>query len=111
MRIAKLFLSLLLIIQLGGCFVKTGGYDAATIEKGQKTVESYIRNNYEDIETVEFNNDHSNPMGGLMIRGKVNGKAGFVVHVDANDFTVRSIGEKEGFPDLKKECREKVCPY
>lgn len=91
--------------------MKTGGYDQATIEKAQKTVESYIRNNYEGIKTVEFNNDHSNPMGGLMIRGKVNGKAGFVVDVDPDDFTVGSIGEKEGFPDLKKECEEKECPY
>ncbi|MDY0404064.1 DUF1433 domain-containing protein [Virgibacillus sp. 179-BFC.A HS] len=102
---------LVIILCLTGCFANSDEYSDSTIEKAKKTVESYIRNNYEDVKTVEFNNDHSNPMGGLMIRGKVNGKAGFVVDVDPDDFTVESIGEKEGFPDLKKECREKECPY
>ncbi|SDM67449.1 hypothetical protein [Sediminibacillus halophilus] len=68
-------------------------------------------NNYENIRTVEFSDDLSDPMGGLMIRGTVNGNAGFSASVDPQEFTVNSLGEKKGFPKVKDECKEKVCGY
>ncbi|MEN1969809.1 hypothetical protein WMZ97_17230 [Lentibacillus sp. N15] len=40
-------------------------YDDKTIKKAQEKVESYIRNNYENVETVEFDPVQSHPMGGL----------------------------------------------
>ncbi|QTM98243.1 DUF1433 domain-containing protein [Sediminibacillus dalangtanensis] len=86
-------------------------FDEETINKAKETVESYLYNNYENIRTVEFSNDMSDPMGGLMIRGTVNGKSGFSASVDPQEFTVNSLGEKEGFPKVKDECKEKVCDY
>lgn len=87
-------------------------FDKETIEKAKKKVESYIRNNYQDIETVEFNDDdYSSPMGGLMIRGTVNGKAGFSADIDPKSFRVGSLGLKDGFPEVKPECAEEICDY
>lgn len=87
-------------------------YDSETIEKAKGKVESYIRNNYQDIENVEFNDDdYSSPMGGLMIRGTVNGKAGFSADIDPESFQVESMGLKDGFPDVKPECEDEICDY
>lgn len=86
-------------------------YDEKTIDKAKETVESFLRNNYEEINSIEFSNDTNDPMGGLMIRGTVNGKADFSASVDPESFVVKSIGEKEGFPKLKEECKENVCDY
>jgi hypothetical protein len=46
----------------------------------------------------------------MNVNGTVNGEAGFSVSVDGN-FEIGSIGEKEGFPEIKEECVEKVCDY
>ncbi|GGB54614.1 hypothetical protein GCM10011409_35290 [Lentibacillus populi] len=87
-------------------------YDEGTIKKAKETVESYIRNNYQNIKAVEFEDgDFSSPMGGLMIEGTVNGKAGFSADIDDKTFQVGSFGEKKGFPELKEECKEKICDY
>ncbi|AUJ24631.1 hypothetical protein A21D_01550 [Virgibacillus dokdonensis] len=86
-------------------------YDDKTISKAREKVESYLRHNYENINSVEFNDDMSDPMGGLMIRGTVNGKAEFSASVDPKEFKVNSMGEKEGFPKVKEECKEEVCDY
>lgn len=87
-------------------------YDDATIDKAKKVVDSYIRNNYEDIETVEFDDDdYSSPVGGMMIDGTVNGKVGFSASIDEESFHVGSMGLKKGFPPLKKECKKKICDY
>ncbi|QTM98247.1 DUF1433 domain-containing protein [Sediminibacillus dalangtanensis] len=86
-------------------------FDEETINQAKETAESYLKNNYENIQTIEFNDDHNNPMGGIMIRGIVNGEAGFSVSVDPKNFVVNSVGEKKGFPDRKDECREKSCDY
>ncbi|MDY0404068.1 DUF1433 domain-containing protein [Virgibacillus sp. 179-BFC.A HS] len=111
MRAIYVFAVLSLIILLGGCF-DSQKYDDATIEKAKKTVESYIRNNYEDIETVTFDDgDYSSPMGGMMIDGTVNGKAGFSASIDEESFEVGSMGLKKGFPPLKEECKKKICDY
>ncbi|WP_240458723.1 hypothetical protein [Virgibacillus sp. Bac330] len=60
---------------------------------------------------MEFKDDMIVPMGGLMIRGTVNGKAEFSASVDPKEFKVNSMGEKEGFPKVKEECKEEVCDY
>ncbi|MGX4668247.1 DUF1433 domain-containing protein [Cerasibacillus sp. JNUCC 74] len=86
-------------------------YDKKTIDKAKKTVESYLRNNYESVNEVEFSDDTNDPMGGLMIRGTVNGKADFSASVDPESFIVRSLAEKEDFPERKEECKEKACDY
>ncbi|SHH91064.1 DUF1433 domain-containing protein [Virgibacillus chiguensis] len=85
-------------------------FDDNTIEKSKKVVISYLENNYENIEKVEFKKEHSSPMGSLVLEGKVNEKAYFNIGIN-NDFTIGSIGEGDGFPDLKDECREKTCDY
>ncbi|MDY0404062.1 DUF1433 domain-containing protein [Virgibacillus sp. 179-BFC.A HS] len=55
-------------------------YDDETINKAKKAVESYIHNNYDDIETIAFEDeDYSNPMGGMLIEGTVNGSTSFSV--------------------------------
>lgn len=85
-------------------------FDDETIEKAKEVVISYLENNYENIEKVEFKKEPSSPMGSLVLEGKVNGKASFNIGVNS-DFTVGSIGEGEGFPDLKEECKERTCDY
>ncbi|HLS08681.1 DUF1433 domain-containing protein [Lentibacillus sp.] len=87
-------------------------FDKKTIEKAKEKVESYIRNNYENIETIEFNNDdYVSGMGGLMIRGTVNEEAGFSAKIDPETFQVGSIGLKTGFPNMKEECKGEICDY
>lgn len=87
-------------------------YDDETIEKAKKSVESYLRNNYQDIETVEFDDDdYSSPMGGMMIDGTVNGKAGFSADIDEQTLRVGSMGLKKGFPGRKEKCKKKTCDY
>ncbi|WP_053217272.1 DUF1433 domain-containing protein [Virgibacillus senegalensis] len=105
------FIILLILLTLAGCNVNTNTFDEQTIIQAKETAESYLRNNFESIHTIMFSEDYSNPMGGLMIRGTVNGKAGFSASVDPKEFTVNSLGEKEGFPKVKDECKEKVCDY
>ncbi|MCA0993510.1 DUF1433 domain-containing protein [Guptibacillus hwajinpoensis] len=103
---------LLSIILLGGCNVNSSNqtYDNNTIEKARESVESYFRNNYDNVEKIKFSEDTDDPMGGLMINGTING-ADFSASVNPEDFTVNSVGETEGFPEVKKECQEKVCDY
>lgn len=100
-------------IVLTGCNVNisNNNHDDKTISKVKEKVESYLRHNYEDIKSVEFKDDMIDPMGGLMIRGTVNGKAEFSASVDPKELKVNSMGEKEGFPKVKEECKEEVCDY
>jgi hypothetical protein len=49
-------------------------------------------------------------MGGLVIRGNVNGEAAFSMDMD-NSLNVIAISEAAGFPEDKAECKEKVCDY
>ncbi|CDQ41952.1 DUF1433 domain-containing protein [Virgibacillus salexigens] len=106
------------IILLGGCIVNSNksDFDDETIKKAKNTAESYLKNNFKNINSIEFNEDYSNPMGGLMIRGTVNGnnKANFSIDIDIeaeNQFNVGSIGKGKDFPERKEECKEKSCDY
>lgn len=100
-----------MIILLGGCFVKNNEYNQEEINKAKATIESYLKSNYENIESVEINEVYKGPMGGMRIEGTVNKKYGFEAGVEENDFTIGSISEKKGFPDLKDECKNKTCDY
>ncbi|MDY0404067.1 DUF1433 domain-containing protein [Virgibacillus sp. 179-BFC.A HS] len=99
---------LVIILLLTGCFANSDDYSDTTIEKAQKTVESYIRNNYEDVKTIEFNDDHSNPMGGLMVRGKVNGQAGFVVDWILMILPWAVLVKKVGFLRERQRVKRKI---
>ncbi|MBT2217378.1 hypothetical protein KK120_16260 [Virgibacillus dakarensis] len=45
-----------------------------------------------------------------MIRGTVNGEAGFSATIDPKSFRVPSMGEKTGFPEKKEECKDHFSP-
>lgn len=105
----KLNISLSLIILLlifTGC---TEEYDEETIKKAKQTAESYLRNNYQDVESIELEEQYQSPMGSLSIDGTVNG-AGFTIDLNKN-FTVAMVGKKEGFPEHKEACEVMDCDY
>lgn len=89
-------------------------HDDEIIEKAQQSVENYLSNNYKGIETIEFSDDFSSPMGGLSIRGTVNNNevANFSIGVKPeNNYRISSIGKGKEFPDRKEECKEQTCDY
>ncbi|WLR59092.1 hypothetical protein [Guptibacillus hwajinpoensis] len=105
------FFLLLSLVVLGGCVNSNSeNYSEETIEKAKASVESYIINNYQNVESVEFKESPSAPMGRLVLEGTVNKKATLNIGVN-DDFTVGSIGMGEGFPEPKEECKEHSCDY
>ncbi|WP_156036073.1 hypothetical protein [Virgibacillus halodenitrificans] len=46
-----------------------------------------------------------------MIRETVNDKVDFSASVDPKELSVQSLGETKGFPEVKEECKEKICDY
>jgi hypothetical protein len=106
------FFLLLSLVVLGSCSVNSNSvnYSEETIEKAKASVESYIINNFQDVESVEFKDSPSSPMGGLVLEGTVNKKATFNIGVN-EDFTVGGIGKGEGFPERKEECKDHSCDY
>ncbi|HLR15011.1 MAG TPA: hypothetical protein VK144_04250 [Bacillota bacterium] len=112
MRFIKLGSVLIItILFVSGCFVSTSDYDKETIEKAEATAKSYLENNYTDIKSVEIVKVYRGEMGGMEVTGTVNNKHTFSMGVEVSNFTIGSIGEGEGFPELKEECREKDCDY
>lgn len=105
-----LIVVLSITILMAGCF-KKDDYDQETIHQAEAAVESYLKNNYKDIETVEIKEVYKSPMGGMTADGTVNNKFEFNIGVEESDFTIGSIGEGEGFPELKEECKEKSCDF
>ena len=91
--------------------MKKNDYDQEAVNKAEKVVESYLENNYKNIETVEVDKIYKSQMGGMTADGTVNNKIEFNIGIEETDFTISSIGEGEGFPDEKEECRDKVCDY
>lgn len=98
------FLSFIILM---GCGVNQ---DTERIDRAKASVESYIINNYQNVESVEFKDSPSAPMGRLVLEGTVNQKATFNIGVN-DDFTVGSIGMGEGFPEPKEECKDHSCDY
>ncbi len=97
------------IILLGGCFVNTQDYDDETKEKAKNNVEKFIRNNYENIETIEFEEVKESPMGSVRVTGKVNGEVEFDAGLHSDTLEIGSLGTNEGFPEVKEECKEQTC--
>jgi hypothetical protein len=93
---------------LGG--VERNNSDKETITEAQDVTKRYIENNYDNIESIEVDEPRESPMGSIKVDGTVNGNAEFTVSL-SEDFSVNSIGEKEGFPDRKNECQDKDCAY
>ncbi|MDP4549675.1 DUF1433 domain-containing protein [Alkalihalobacillus macyae] len=86
-------------------------YDDETKIKAKKTVERFLMNNYENIDTVEFTSVDQSEMGGLNVDGTINdGEAEFSAGIE-NDFSVGSIGLGEGFPEIKDACMVETCDY
>lgn len=104
-----LLLFFIIIILLGGCNVNSD-FDDETVTKLKSVTESYIKNNFQQIESIEMGDPYIAEMGATMIDGTVNNQAGFSIILN-EDYTVASIGTKEGFPDTKEECKNKVCDY
>ncbi len=104
------------IILLGGCVVNSNSddFDDETIRKAKEIAENYLRSNYKDIKTIEFEDgDYSTPMGGLIISGIVNGneKANFSIDMGVESFEIGGIGTGEEFPEMKEECKDEDCDY
>ncbi|SNZ17537.1 hypothetical protein SAMN05421503_3279 [Terribacillus aidingensis] len=111
MKIYKIgyILTIISIVLLGGCGVKDN-YDEDTIAKAQDVTKRYIENNYDNIESIKVDEPRESPMGSIKVDGIVNGNAEFTVSL-SEDFSVNSIGEKEGFPNRKNECQDTDCAY
>lgn len=103
---------IMIIILLGGCNLNQNNdkYDEETISKAKETAKSYIKNNYKDVQSIEVEEPYQAPMGSMTVDGFVNGEFGFSISLN-EDFTVSRIGENEGFPEEKEECKKEVCDY
>lgn len=85
-------------------------YDEETVTKAKETARIYIENNYQDIDSIELEEPYQSPMGSLVMEGTVNGQYRFTISLNG-DFIVTSVGENNGFPELKEECKDQVCDY
>ena len=91
--------------------MNSADYDKETIEKAEAAAKSYLKNNYEDIKSIEIEKTFKGPLGGLNVEGTVNEKYFFNLDVEQPDFNIGSIGVRKGFPKKKAECKEKDCDY
>lgn len=91
--------------------MKSNDFDEDTTKRAGETAESYVKSNFQDIETVEIKKVYRGPMGGMVVDGVVNGQYEFDLGMDEDDFTVQSGGYGEGFPNRKEECKNKSCDY
>lgn len=107
----KLNISLLLIILLlifTGC---TEEYDEETITKAKQSAESYLRNNYQNVESIELGEPYQSPMGSMTVDGTVNNSKAFSISLN-EDLTVASLViQSDDFPEEKAACRKKSCEY
>ncbi|MBN8208947.1 hypothetical protein JI666_09335 [Bacillus sp. NTK071] len=86
-------------------------FDDEKKEKAKEAVKSFVVSNYKDIDTVEITKLHQSEMGGLNIEGTVNhGRAQFKAGV-RNDFSIGNLSVGDEFPDIKEECKERLCAY
>ena len=58
---------IILTIFLGGCFMKSNDFDEDTTKRAGETAESYVKSNFQDIETVEIKKVYRGPMGGWLL--------------------------------------------
>ena len=71
--------------------------------EAESAAENYLKENYQNINSVEILEMRESPMGGMMIEGTVNNQAEFVISMDEESMIVGSIGKREGFPDRKED--------
>ncbi|WP_273834144.1 hypothetical protein [Guptibacillus sedimenti] len=104
---------IMLALFLSGCSLFSTGsndYSEEFILQAEKEAEHFLRANYDNVDEVTFSEDHSDPIGGLVLEGTVNGEATFNIGVN-EDYTVGGIGKGKGFPERKEACREHSCDY
>ena len=93
---------LLVLTLLGGCFMRRD-YSKKTMAEAESAAENYLKENYQNINSVEILEMRESPMGGMMIEGTVNNQAEFVIAMDESVMKVQSISLGEGFPDRKED--------
>jgi hypothetical protein len=113
MQLLRLIILISIIILLGGCNVNSDNetYNAKTITDAKSNVQSYLENNYENIEKIELSDPYQAPMGSMTIDGTVNNDKLFSVSLN-KDLTIASLAiQSDDFPEEKDECKEKTCDY
>ncbi|QXE01970.1 hypothetical protein [Terribacillus sp. DMT04] len=86
-------------------------YNAKTLTDTKSNVQSYLENNYEDIEKIELSDPYQAPLGSMTIDGTVNSDKSFSVSLN-KDLTIASLAiQSDDFPAEKDECKEKTCDY
>lgn len=101
---SKRIIAILLVIPLlGGCFMNKPDYDEETTAQAKQAAEAYLKENRQDIESVEFEEVYRSPMGGMNVDGTVNKQFIFSLSVDEDKFTIQSGGYGEGFPKRKED--------
>lgn len=88
---------------LGGCFMETADYDKKTTAEASETAENYLKENYQDIESVEIEKVFRSPMGGMKVNGTVNNQFNFSLGLEESDFSIRGNATGEGFPARKED--------
>lgn len=102
---------LIIIILIGGYLIFSNKSEFSKKENTlvQQESEKYLRANYTNIDTVEFEELYRTPMGGIQMDGTVNGKHRFSFNIN-EDLTLDSTIVTSGsFPKEKEECKEKNC--
>lgn len=85
-------------------------YDDETSINAKESAKNFLESNYHGINSIELEEPYTSPMGSMTIEGKVNKEVGFTITLD-DDLVVSGIGTNEGFPEVKEECKEKMCDY
>lgn len=96
---------------LTGCFFKRPDYKQETMKRAEETAESFIINNYQNIEHVKVKDVFRNESGGMSVTGIVNNTSSFHLNMDQFKFIVGSVETDENFPTLKDECQDRPCAY
>ncbi|MDG5472107.1 hypothetical protein P6709_10115 [Jeotgalibacillus sp. ET6] len=110
MRWIKLICLITAISLLGGCSI-LNNYSEDQYEEAETMAVDYLNKNYEEIETIEIDSVEDSPMGGIFVQGRAN-TIGFNISISSDsqgELSFSSIGEEEGFPKSKEECKDVIC--
>ncbi|MCG1027644.1 hypothetical protein J5S49_05020 [Virgibacillus halodenitrificans] len=110
----KLLIILFIMLLLAVCKVNSeqeNEYDQQTIQNAKASVESYLVNNYTNINNIQLDEPYQAPMGSMTIDGTVNETENFSISLNS-DLTIGSLAiQSDNFPEEKDECKEKTCDY
>lgn len=67
-------------------------YDEGTIDKVKSKAESFIINNFKDVNKIELEEPYESPMGSMVIDEQVNGASISITFND--DFTISSYSKE-----------------